>query len=300
MKNKIYAILIILAGVFWGSSCLFVNKLSAIGFSSMHCTAIRIIIAAIILNCALIIKGKGFSYYKISATSWLIAVISGICSVLAMCLFYYACILQTSAAVSAILLYTAPIFVMIMSVIFFKEKVTVKKVFALALAVVGCALVSGILTGMTVNAVGIVFGILSGFAYSLYGILTAFFMKKNSEPLTFSALSFIFAAIGALLICDTPTIIATVAAQSGIPLLLGSFVLFSLCSAVIPFALYTKGLVGVRPDVASILAFAEPLTAALMGILVLSQPFYVYQGVGMAFIVVAIIILNVHPKKKKK
>jgi drug/metabolite transporter (DMT)-like permease len=217
-----------------------------------------------------------------------------------MCLFYYACILQTSAAVSAILLYTAPIFVMIMSVIFFKEKVTVKKVFALALAVVGCALVSGILTGMTVNAVGIVFGILSGFAYSLYGILTAFFMRKNSEPLTFSALSFTFAAIGALLICDTPTIIATVAAQSGIPLLLGSFVLFSLCSAVIPFALYTKGLVGVRPDVASILAFAEPLTAALIGIFVLSQPFYVYQGVGIAFIVVAIIILNVHPKKKKK
>lgn len=300
MKNKMYAACVILAGVLWGTSCLFVNRLSELGFNSSHCTAIRILLAAVMLNAALIIKGRGFSCYKLSLSSWALAAASGFFSVLAMCLFYYTCILETSAAVSAILLYTAPIFVMIMSVIFFKDKITVKKVIALVFAIVGCALVSGILSGAAASFKGIVFGILSGFAYSLYGILTNFFMKKNPEPLAFSATSFIFAAIGAAVLCDLPTLFENLASQSNIPLILVVFVLFSLCTAVLPFTLYTKGLVGVRPDVASILAFVEPLTAALIGITVLSQPFFAYQGVGIACVVIAIVILNVNFKKSSR
>ena len=89
--------------------------------------------------------------------------------------------IRTTAAVSAILLYTAPIFVMIMSVIFFKERITTKKIVAFVVAITGCALVSGIVSGAQANVTGIILGVLSGFAYSLYGIFATFYMKKNSR-----------------------------------------------------------------------------------------------------------------------
>ena len=299
MKTKLYAMLVILSGIFWGSSCLFVDKLTSLGYSSLHCTAIRIVICAIILNVALIVKGKGFALYRVSLRSLVLCALSGIFSVLAMCIFYYSCLTETAAAVGAILLYTAPIFVMIMSLIFFKEKMTLKKIAAFFIALIGCALVSGIATGATASALGILFGVLSGFCYSLYGILTALYMKKASEPLTFTALSFAFATLGALVVCEPLQIVKHTATLEGVPLLILFFVVFSLCTAVMPFALYTKGLVGVRPDVASILAFSEPLTAAVFGIVILKQPFDGFQTVGILLVITAIIVLEVNVKGKK-
>ena len=300
MKNKISVIYILLAGVLWGSSCLFVDKLTSIGFSPMHCTAIRIVFAAIILNSALIAKGKGFKFYKINLPSLALVAVTGPFSVLSMCLFYYLCMTETTAAVSAILLYTAPLFVMIMSVIFFKEKFTSKKIIAFIAAIIGCALVSGIASGATASPKGILFGILSAFSYSLYGILTTFFMKRNSEPLAFSALSFAFAALGALILTDTTELINIASQTENIYILILYFIVFSTCTAVLPFIFYTKGLSGVKPDVASILAFIEPMTAAIFGILVLKQPFDVYQGIGIGLITVSIIFLNIKFKSTVK
>ena len=41
-------------------------------------------------------------------------------------------------------LYTAPVFVMLMSIVFFREKLTGAKLTALALCLAGCVLVSGV------------------------------------------------------------------------------------------------------------------------------------------------------------
>ena len=296
-SNRASVICILIAGVLWGSSCLFVEKLTAMGLSPLQCTAIRCVSAAIILNSAVLVKGA--KSYKISAASWGICAASGICSVLAMCVCYYYSMIYTSAAVSAILLYTAPIFVMIMSVIFFKERITLKKVAAFCVAIVGCALVSGIMSGVTADTMGIVFGVLSGLAYSLYGIFTTFYMQRNSQRLTFCALNFAFAGVGAVVISDPLDTVRIIGESNNLPLTLLFFIIFGLCTAALPYVFYTSGLSGVRPDVASILAFSEPLTAALFGITILKQPFDVTQGVGIALVILAIVMLNVSFKSKK-
>ncbi|MBE6597014.1 MAG: hypothetical protein E7641_05010 [Ruminococcaceae bacterium] len=301
MKNKIHVIMVILSGVFWGSSCLFVDYLrEGLGLSSTQISAVRICLAALILNILLIIKGKGFSLYKISLRSYIIAACSGVFSVLAMCLFYYGAMIRTSAAISVILLYTAPVFVMIMSLIFFKERLTAKKIVSFCFAIVGCALVSGIASGLEINALGIFLALMSGFTYSLYGIFTSFFMKENKEPLVFTALNFLFAAIVAIIISKPHEIVRITAGSDNIPLSLLIFFLLALCTAVLPFLLYTMGLVGVKPDVASILAFTEPLTACIFGVFVLGQPMDAFGAVGIICVCIAIVILNVNFKKKTK
>ena len=288
----------ILAGISWGSSCLFVNKLIGLGFTALQCTAIRIFFAALILNVMLICKGKGFKYYKISLRSYIVAAVTGVCSVFAMSAFYYASMMRTSAAVSVILLYTAPIFVMLMSLVIFKEKLSFKKIVAFVVAIVGCALVSGVASGVSVSAWGIIFGLLSGFSYSLYGVLAAVFLKRNGEPLAFSAISFIFAAVVAVSVCAPADAVKTAVSVGNLPLLLMFFVIFGVCTAVLPFVCYTQGVAGLSPSLASILAFSEPLTAAVLGVFALGQPIDGFGVVGMVLVTCAIVILNVKTHKK--
>ena len=299
MKNKIYVFIVILSGIFWGSSCLFVDYLKThTPATSVQITAIRIVLAALVLNLWLIVKGKGFSLYKISGKSWLLCAISGFCSVVAMGMFYYSCMVETSAAVAVILLYTAPLFVMIMSLFFFKEKMTVQKMVAFVIAIVGCALVSGIASGSRISALGIFLGLMSGFTYSLYGIFTSIFMKENKDTLTFTALSFFFAAIGALIISKPWEIVKFTLEVENIPLTLIMYLLLAVCTAVIPFFLYSKGIEGVKPDVASILAFSEPLMACVFGTVVLGQDMDVFGVIGIICVCAAIVVLNVNFKKK--
>lgn len=299
MKNKIYVFIVILSGIFWGSSCLFVDYLKThTPATSVQITAIRIVLAALVLNLWLIVKGKGFSLYKISGKSWLLCAISGFCSVVAMGMFYYSCMVETSAAVAVILLYTAPLFVMIMSLFFFKEKMTVQKMVAFVIAIVGCALVSGIASGSRISALGIFLGLMSGFTYSLYGIFTSIFMKENKDTLTFTALSFFFAAIGALIISKPWEIVKFTLEVENIPLTLIMYLLLAICTAVIPFFLYSKGIEGVKPDVASILAFSEPLMACVFGTAVLGQDMDVFGVIGIVCVCAAIVVLNVNFKKK--
>ena len=299
MKNKIYVFIVILSGVFWGSSCLFVDYLKThTPATSVQITAIRIVFAAIVLNLWLIIKGKGFSLYKISGKSWLLCVVSGIGSVLAMGMFYYSCMVETSAAVAVILLYTAPLFVMIMSLFFFKEKMNAQKIIAFIIAIVGCALVSGIASESKISALGIFLGLMSGFTYSLYGIFTSLFMKENKDTLTFTALSFLFAALGALVISKPWEIVEFTLEVENLPLTLIMYLLLAVCTAVIPFFLYSKGIEGIKPDIASILAFSEPLMACVFGTAVLGQKMDVFGVIGIVCVCAAIVVLNVNFKKK--
>ena len=293
MKPRFGVFIILLSGVFWGSSCLFINGLSGVGFSAAQITTVRLTVAALILNLMLIVKGKGFRYYKMPWQSYLYLFCAGIFTVFTMCNSYYRSVVETSSAVAAILLYLAPIFVMLMSLYFFGERLTVQKCVAGVLALVGCGLVSGIASGFTFNLQGVLFGLLSGFSYALYSIFSVFFMRKNKEPLVFTTFCFTFAAL-ACLIFSPPWVIGSMAAASETPALtLLLFVLLGLCTGVIPFSLYTAGLVAVKPDVAAILSYAEPLTACIFSVLILHEPMDGFGVAGVILVCAAIVLLNI-------
>lgn len=64
---------------------------------------------------------------------------------------------------AAILLYTAPTFVVILSALLWKDRITKRKLAALVLAFLGCCFVAGILNGaLTLTPEGLLLGIGSG------------------------------------------------------------------------------------------------------------------------------------------
>ena len=195
---------------------------------------------------------------------------------------------------AAILLYTSPIWIMLMSVLFFREKLTGRKLLALALAFAGCVLVSGI-SGEGITAAGLLVGLGSGLGYGLYSILGTVALRKYS-PYTVTTYTFLFAAIGSWAVCGPADMVSKFTAAPDLPWLLFFCCLTALVTAVVPFLSYTLGLRTVEASRAGIIATIEPMVATLVGILVFSEPLTLLSALGILLILSAVVILNRHGK----
>lgn len=287
-KRNIGPLLIILAGIFWGSMGIFVRKLGTYGFSSAQIVSIRVTLAAVAFSILLAVKDR--AGFRISLKDLPLFLGLGFGSILFFTVCYFTAITMMPLSTAAILLYTSPIWIMLMSVLFFHEKLNGRKVLALVLAFAGCALVSGI-SGEGITLKGFLIGLGAGVGYGLYSILGTIALRKYS-PYTVTAYTFLFAAAGSWLICRPAEMISVFSSapdQLSLMLFCG---LTALVTAVIPFLAYTIGLRTVEASRAGILATVEPLVAALIGILVFSEPLTLLSGIGIVLILSAVVLLN--------
>ena len=287
-KSKLGPALIILAGCFWGSMGIFVRKLSAYGFSSIQIVSIRVTLAAIIFALVLLIKNR--QGFKISVKDIPLFLGLGFGSILFFTVCYFTAITMMPLSTAAILLYTSPIWIMLMSALFFREKLNGKKLIALALAFAGCVLVSGI-SGEGISLFGLLVGLGSGIGYGLYSILGTVALRKYS-PYTVTTYTFLFAAVGSWFICRPANMVDNFSKANNLGFLILFCFITALITAVIPFLLYTLGLESVEASKAGIIATVEPMVATLIGIVVFSEPLTIMSGLGMLLILSAIIILN--------
>ena len=114
--TKLGIFLIILAGCFWGSMGIFVRKLETYGFGSIQIVAIRVTIAALIFAVILLIKDK--SGFKIALKDIPLFLGLGFGSILFFTICYFTAINLMSLSTAAILLYTSPVWIMLMSIVF--------------------------------------------------------------------------------------------------------------------------------------------------------------------------------------
>ena len=280
--------LILLAGCFWGSMGLFVRHLDSFGFSSIQIVSIRVTLAALIFCLLLLVKDP--SGFRIAVKDIPLFLGLGFGSILFFTVCYFTAITMMPLSTAAILLYTSPIWIMLMSVLFFREKLTGQKILALLLAFAGCVLVSGI-SGEGMSLKGLLIGLGAGFGYGLYSILGTVALRRYS-PYTVTTWTFVFAAVGSWLICRPADMLAKFAAAENLPGLIMFCILTALVTAVIPFLAYTLGLRTVEASRAGILATVEPMVATLFGVLVFSEPLTLLSGLGMLLILASVILLN--------
>ena len=280
-------IAVILAGVTWATMAIFVKELSARGLSSMQIALVRMIVAASIMVIYLLIKDP--SKLKIQLKDIWMFIGTGIISVTLFNVTYFYTAINGEASVAVVLLYTSPIFIMIMSAILFKEKITEKKILALLLTFAGCILVAGLIgSGTQLKPLILLTGILSGFFYALYTIFSRFALKKY-DSLTVTAWTFIFALAGEIFIGDLPGIARCVSASPDIiPLGIG----LGLIATVIPYFLYTWGLERMESGKAAILVAIEPVVGAIIGMTMYGESHNIEKIIGIVLVITAIVLLN--------
>ena len=286
-------ILIIIAGLFWGSMGIFVRHLNDLGFTSIQVACLRLTTAGLIFAIILLIKDR--KSFKINVRDIPLFLALGLVSILFFTCCYFTAIRLMTMSTAAILLYTSPIWVMILAIIFLKEKITPQKIIALVLAFAGCVLVSGF--GGKVTAIGILVGLGSGLGYGLYSIFGTFALKKYS-PYTVTCYTFLIAGLGSIFVANPADLFGKIAAIDNKLSLFGFVLLTAVVTAVIPFLLYTLGLNRTTAGRAAVLATVEPAAATLFGFFVMGEKVGLIAVIGILLVFAAIVVLSVKSTSK--
>ncbi|MBQ7152875.1 MAG: EamA family transporter [Clostridia bacterium] len=294
MKKSLYALLILLAGCMWGTMGLYVRHLTAAGMTSMQISWIRSIGSCLLFALILLIKDRSLFRFRLRDIWCFLG--TGIASVTVFNYCYFQTINLTSLSVAAILLYTAPVIVMLLSAPLFKEKLTPKKLIALAATMAGCVLVTGVLTSAPVlNPLGILTGLMAGFGYALYSIFSRYAMNRGYHTLTINFYTFCFSALALTPLAGLPGLFGIIR-EGQAPWLW--IVLLILIASVGPYLLYTLGLTETENGKAAILASTEPVMAAFLGIVVFHEAMDWMTLCGIAFVLGAIVLLNLPVRSK--
>lgn len=285
--NQKASIAVILAGILWGTISIFIRALSAAGISSLEIAMIRMIVAALLFTAVVALKDKKLLRVRLG-DQWMF-VGTGIVSVVLFNCCYFSTIVNSEASVAVVLLYTSPVFIMLLSALLFKEKITAQKLTVLILTVAGCVLVAGLLGGgFAISPKVLLTGLASGLFYGLYTIFGRVALEKY-DTMTVTAYTFLFGMIGSVFIGDVGRVWSVVRGEP--ELLLWCLGIGIFCT-VLPYFLYTWGLQRLEAGKAAILVAVEPLVGAVIGMTVFQESREPAKLLGIALIIGAIILLN--------
>lgn len=284
-KTSLLCIIVACAG--WGTSGIFVHYLSPYGFTSIHMTFIR---SLAMFGCmALYALISDRTLFKISFRHLLLTVGSGLAFFSTASCYFYS-MTESSVSTAVVLMYTAPIFVMIYSVLFLGEKLTKIKTLCVILMLIGCGLVSGIIGGFSFDAVGIIFGFMAGLSYSAYNILTKIQMKKGMNPITANLYGFFFSMLAGAICANVGHIPAMISQNTDVVLPL--VILLGIVTSVMPYLTYSVALKYLPAGTASSLAILEPMMATVLSIIFLGEKPKMVSSVGIVLILFSVFILS--------
>ena len=206
--------------------------------------------------------------------------------------FYFLSIAEGSVAVAATLMYSAPVFVYLVSFACSLESPTPFKWAAIAMVMLGVVLLTGIydIGAGDITAIAAGAGLLSGMSYALF-IFAFKYAAPHGSPQAILVIA--FADLVGILgwMGDAKQTVAVLRAPKW-PL----FVVLGVLGAGLSFILYIIGLKQTAPAVASIVAMVEPVTASPFGVVVLNESLVALQMLGMALILLTVTALGAHSK----
>lgn len=287
-------ILVLTAGVCWGLIGVFTKAISALGFTEMQMLFVKGMLATLLLFVITLCKDRN----QLKLKDWKdirYFIGTGICSFTFFSWSYMKAINLTSLGVAAVLLYTAPTFVMLFSILLFHEKMTGTKGIVLAMTFLGCVLVTGLLEGGgTATPQGILIGLASGVGYALYSIFGTYAIRAGYGSLTISFYTFLMATVFMVFCVEPLGVIGQITAMGEWPLTIA----FALLTTVVPYLCYTKGLSGLPASQASVTATIEPVVAAILGIVVFREGASVMKIAGIVLVLSSVVLMNRQGEQK--
>ncbi len=202
---------------------------------------------------------------------------------------YYVTISKIQVAAAILLQYMAPVFILIYSTTFMKEKLTLPKVAALLLAVTGCAFVAGIyrLDLLKLNLAGVAWGLLAALFFSFWTLYGQAGLKKYGAMTLFAYAS----GFGSIVwwILNPPRSFFSVHYST---LTWLGFLYIVLFGTVFPFVFYLKSLERLEASRVSITSTLEPVVAGVAAYLALGEQMDLLQALGGILVIAAIIVLR--------
>ena len=278
---------ILAAAALWGILGLWTRALMSAGLLPTDIVVLRNLGGCGLLSLLFAVRDRSVFRVKREHLKYFFG--TGVISVELFTACYFSCQRICSLAVASILLYTAPSFVVILSAVLWGEPVTKRKLLALFLTLAGCALVCGVFDrsdSLTVTVTGVFLGLGAGFFYALYSIFGRYALASY-DSMTVTVWTFLFAGPASLVFLR-PGRLAALVSPRILLLALG----LAVCSTVLPYLLYTRGLANVEAGKASIMASLEPVAASVAGMIAFQEPASIQTLCGIACVLAGVWILR--------
>ncbi len=272
-----------MAAILMGSLCVFVRESAC---SAPACSLGRFGIGLLLIGlygAVAVVRGKGS--LKFSGKAFISGIGISLCI-----LFYFLAIQETSAGIAALLPATGPLFAAVWEALLehhLPPKRDALLILTAGLGIVLVSVLSGSGSGGQNDALGILYGLLSGLFYSLYIVLNRFM----TADVSILQRTFWQSAAGAmvLLIPLSFTAGALNNLSSGWPWLLG----IGLCQGVGVLVLVAFAMRKLSSLEFGIVSCLEPLEAALIGFFLYSEVIMAGQWCGFAMVLSAILAKSV-------
>ena len=287
-KRMLSIIAIVVAASFWGVIGVFSRQLNDRGLDSIQVTEVRCIVTALSLLIILAVYDRRL--LRIDPKDIWMFFGTGVVGIITFNILYFEAAQIVSLSMTSVLLYTAPFFVVILSMFVFKERLTKQKGLSLIMAFTGCLLISGIIgSSEGFNATGFLLGLGSGIGYALYTIFSKFALRKY-HAFTLTFYTFLVAGICLIPFSDLPHMADVAVNVDGALIWM---LALGLLITTLPYFLYNFGLHGLDAGIASVMAFIEPMVATIAGFLIYDESPTPANFLGIVMILLAVILLNI-------
>jgi drug/metabolite transporter (DMT)-like permease len=272
--------LILISAVSFGTMPIFARMAYAAGSDPITVLFIRYLIAGVILVLITRIENKPLPRGKV-----LLGLVGmGVFGYVGQSFFYFNALNLASTSLVALILYLYPVLVTFFSVVLFKEKLTVVKAAALALAMVGAVLTIGPTGGG--RPLGVVMAFIAATIYSIYILVGSRILKYAGaiQATTIIIVSSLFVYSG-------------LASWQGIHLpqtslgWIGAVGVAIICTVVAALT-FLAGLQRIGPSNTATLSTAEPVTSVFLASLLLHDSLTPLRLLGGALILAAVVILT--------
>lgn len=282
--------LIVAAAVLWGMIGPFSRLAFQEGISPMEVAFWRALLAWILFGGHAVIRRE----VKLHQKDIPHILVFGVCGVSLFYFSYQMAVKNGGAALAAVLLYTAPAWVIVLSRVFLKEAMTPVKLSAMVMTIIGICAISmshpSGQSGQTIQISAILYGLLSGFCYSLYYIFGKYFSGRYSSHNLFLYVL----PVGAL------GLLPWVHFAQKSPTAWLALLTLVVVSTYGANSCYYSGLKYLEAGRAAITATLEPVVAAIVAYFWWGEMFTLQSYAGSAVILFAVILMIRSGGKKAK
>ena len=288
-QNRGY-LLILAAGALWGTIGFFATLLANLGMKAGPVAFFRVLSSTVMLALVLLIKGKGISLFRISRRGFFSCMLIGVVSQAFYNVCYMNTIEQNGMATAAVFLYTSPVYVALLSRLLFREPLTVNKILAIVMNIVGCVLTvtGGVFSEMRISAFGLVMGLLAGFTYALLPILSRTGASEEN-PYTAAFYGQLFGALMLFFLIRPYQNPGTEFTWQIILVLIG----FGLIPSALAYIVYYGGMSRItETSKVPVIASVETVVAAVIGLVAFGQTLGAVKILGIALVLCSIAVMN--------
>lgn len=286
-KHKNPRLMLSASMAIFGTLGIFVRKIPV---SSGELALYRAVMATVMIGTFLLVTRQKISLRGIKKEIPLL-LLSGVAMGINWILLFEA-YRYTTVSVATLSYYFAPVIVMVVCPILFREKITPKQIICFVMSTLGLVLITGIGVGGGNDLAGILFGLGAAVLYASVVLLNKFIKNVGGIHRTF--LQFLAAVV---------TLLPYVALTSGVTL--GSLnhvgwsnlLIVGLIHTGVTYCMYFSSLKELPGQEAAILSYVDPLVAVLISVTVLGETITPWQIIGGVLILGFTLWNEIAPRK---